>query len=417
MIVTCVSCNTRFRIPDDKVGPKGARVRCSRCQALFLVRRDDAPAGAASGPEPAPPDALPPPPQPAPARSAAGALEIELTSDPFALRSRAVGPAPVDPFALGGAETPAPSPAADPFAPVGAPDSFTTAALPFAPPPPGDPFAAAMPASFGGGIALEEGDRRRRTPMPGSLAALEQSDLPADFRTPGPSGLEVDDRRTEEQAVAAEPPPPPAESTPAPRPAAPPAGEATGTGATGTSTAGEPVRTRGSAVRRAFSVLVNSLSLALLLVLAGALYLYWTGGGKAALRAAVGRPPEGPFEAREVTSGLYDTAHGKPVLFIRGRVLSRHASPGPVRVRVELLDGKRRVAQGEGILGALPSPEEIWSASGPAEGERLQAAIRARAPARLDPGEVRPFLVVLWDYPADLRGLDLRVVAEPEPAG
>ncbi len=85
-------------------------------------------------------------------------------------------------------------------------------------------------------------------------------------------------------------------------------------------------------------------------------------------------------------------------------------------MRVEFLDGKRRVAQGEGILGAIPSPEEIWSLTGPAEAERLRAALAARAPARLAAGEA-PFLVVLWDYPADLRGLDLRVVTEPGPPG
>ena len=41
MIITCTSCQTRFRVADDRIGPKGARVRCSRCQALFVVRRED----------------------------------------------------------------------------------------------------------------------------------------------------------------------------------------------------------------------------------------------------------------------------------------------------------------------------------------------------------------------------------------
>jgi hypothetical protein len=165
-------------------------------------------------------------------------------------------------------------------------------------------------------------------------------------------------------------------------------------------------------VRRALAVLVNSLSLALLLALAAALFVYGKGGGSAALRATLGHR-EAPFEAQEVGSGLYDTATGKPVLFVRGRVLCRSGASGPVRVRVELLEGRRAVARGEGLLGAVPSPEEIWGSGEPADAGRLRAALAARAPARIPSGETRPFLVVLWEYPADLRGLDLRVVAEP----
>ncbi|MEK7704432.1 MAG: zinc-ribbon domain-containing protein [Myxococcota bacterium] len=37
MIVQCTSCGTRFRLDDDKIGPDGARVRCSRCQTSFNV--------------------------------------------------------------------------------------------------------------------------------------------------------------------------------------------------------------------------------------------------------------------------------------------------------------------------------------------------------------------------------------------
>lgn len=435
MIVTCNSCQTRFRIPDDRVGPKGARVRCSRCQALFLVRREEPPPLAL--PEPAPARAEPQPAEPPPAAARPAAqdpLDLDLTGDPFALSSRLPPPPPpADPFAAAPAGI---APALDPFAERAGPPplpanaspfaaaasgSLAAVGLPFGTPPPGDPFgtAGADPVagaiSGTGGIALEEGERRHRTAAP-TLAEISQADLASDFRTPGPSGLEVDDGRLPEPPTPAEPvpavpietvaapPQPPAPPPAIPRPA-PPAPE-------------EPAVTlRGRAMRRALSVLLNSLSLALLLVLAGALYVYWSGGGKSALLAAVGRQAAAPFEEQGVSSGLYDTARGRPVLFVRGRVQSRAEVRGPVRVRVELLDGKRRVAQGEGILGAIPSPEEIWSLTGPAEAERLRAALAARAPARLAAGEAPLFLVVLWDYPADLRGLDLRVVTEPGPPG
>lgn len=39
MIVTCESCQARFRLDDSKVGPEGAKVRCSKCSHTFVVKR------------------------------------------------------------------------------------------------------------------------------------------------------------------------------------------------------------------------------------------------------------------------------------------------------------------------------------------------------------------------------------------
>ena len=40
MIVHCTSCQAKFRIADEKIGPRGAKARCSRCQTVFAVHRD-----------------------------------------------------------------------------------------------------------------------------------------------------------------------------------------------------------------------------------------------------------------------------------------------------------------------------------------------------------------------------------------
>lgn len=64
MIVKCEQCQTRFKIPDDKVTDKGVKVRCTKCSHTFRVTRDMAqpPTAAAPGaPDPfakfgAPPD-------------------------------------------------------------------------------------------------------------------------------------------------------------------------------------------------------------------------------------------------------------------------------------------------------------------------------------------------------------------------
>lgn len=51
MIVKCEQCQTRFKIPDDKVTEKGVKVRCTKCQHTFRVMRESA-AGAAPEADP-----------------------------------------------------------------------------------------------------------------------------------------------------------------------------------------------------------------------------------------------------------------------------------------------------------------------------------------------------------------------------
>ncbi|NPC75606.1 paraquat-inducible protein A, partial [Corallococcus exiguus] len=43
MIVQCEQCQTRFKIPDEKVTEKGVKVRCTKCQNTFRVAREPAP--------------------------------------------------------------------------------------------------------------------------------------------------------------------------------------------------------------------------------------------------------------------------------------------------------------------------------------------------------------------------------------
>ena len=60
MIVTCPQCQTRFRIPDERVTAKGVKVRCTRCRHTFRVSRPAEPVEAAEDPfaQFSPPDAL-----------------------------------------------------------------------------------------------------------------------------------------------------------------------------------------------------------------------------------------------------------------------------------------------------------------------------------------------------------------------
>jgi predicted Zn finger-like uncharacterized protein len=41
MIVQCTACQAKFRIADEKVTPKGVKVRCSQCKNTFTVRKEE----------------------------------------------------------------------------------------------------------------------------------------------------------------------------------------------------------------------------------------------------------------------------------------------------------------------------------------------------------------------------------------
>jgi predicted Zn finger-like uncharacterized protein len=83
MIVQCQACQTKFRVPDEKFGEKAVKVRCSKCQSVFAVRRladgTAEPVGSATAAAPSPPPPV------ATATVSEPALAIPAPSaDPFA---------------------------------------------------------------------------------------------------------------------------------------------------------------------------------------------------------------------------------------------------------------------------------------------------------------------------------------------
>lgn len=63
MIVTCPSCETKFKVPAEAIPEAGRKVRCIKCQHVWLQKpepEDDAP----QVPDTPPPDLSPPPPPP-----------------------------------------------------------------------------------------------------------------------------------------------------------------------------------------------------------------------------------------------------------------------------------------------------------------------------------------------------------------
>jgi predicted Zn finger-like uncharacterized protein len=159
MVVVCTSCQARFRVADEKVGPRGARVRCTKCKTIFPV---SAPAPAEAAEAPPEPARLAPTPTPTPTP-----LPAPRRDDPFA------APAALD---VQGASAP-PSPgAADPFA------AFAVAA--------GESAAIPEPTPFPDGalpeptpIAAAKGRKRNGAPAStldeflGSLPVTNLADL------------------------------------------------------------------------------------------------------------------------------------------------------------------------------------------------------------------------------------------------
>lgn len=472
MIAACPTCSTRFRVADEKIGPLGARIRCTRCGKAFPVAPPQPPAPPAE-PVLESPRAetthVPPEPTgtggwPTGVLEASGAqhetgtgtgVGRALQEDPFASfaaygpgAAPAVGAAPVP-----GPTPPAPGPAATrpsrPATPAhdlgGSLPVTDLAALertgdnPLAPAPRPEEPAAAAPATAAGdgfgeaGLSLEE-----RTP-----AAMPVRDAPARWDDPdpsqaiavGPDGFqEVDLARgsalpdpafdphggeaTREVAIPEPPPPQPSAAADVAVGGATAGGAAEAPRPTGSVTLGAAVPSEPTAFARLTparvrSLAMNVLSLAALLAVTLGIVVWWRGEGLGALLRWPGAGPRA-VEIGPLSSGVYEGIRGQPVVFVRGVVRAmREAVPGPVEVRVVLERGGRALGTVTAVAGAIPGADELASVDSPDELAALRRRVEARAPARLDPGAALPFLAVLPLPEGDVGTLRFRV--EPIP--
>jgi hypothetical protein len=382
---------------------------------------------AAPGPDPF---AVPAPAPGDPFAAAAAAPGSELP-DPFAASQPAAGPAEAGPLAV--------TDLSDLLASVPAPEAPAPAEVA---PPPAAGIPPGGPADFDGGLSLED----RITPPPMPAAGRRGFDVGEGVpHTADPFGMDQGFGAYElgageegaSLALAGEPSPGPAAE--APPPAAPPAEAppplAAPLGAPGPVTPRPaapalPVpeervpRPRRSRLR---AVVVNTIALAALLLVAGTMLAVWRSGGPldaqalrpSRLLAALGHGSgAGPVLAQEIRSGAYERERGPPILFVRGKVVSRANAPiSGVKVAVEVVRAEVVVARGEAPAGAVPTPEELFHAVDAAALATLAETVAARAPAAVRPGEALPFLVAIADHPADLEGASLRVEVVAAGAG
>jgi hypothetical protein len=129
----------------------------------------------------------------------------------------------------------------------------------------------------------------------------------------------------------------------------------------------------------------------------------------------LGLTPKSDVVATRVVSGLYDTASGKPVFYVRGRVENRgHKAHGPVRVVAELVGDNGTDGKVEALAGAEPSPEDVYGLRSVADAEKLQRALQGvEAERRLLPGKSVPFFAVIAEPPPDLQRHRLHLRVEP----
>ena len=98
MIAVCPKCSARYRVDSARLGPEGAKLRCTKCSALFLVRVPNAPSqpaavtpafAAGALPVPAVRAAQTPSPIQTPMPSPADSGWIVLVADPEEARGKA----------------------------------------------------------------------------------------------------------------------------------------------------------------------------------------------------------------------------------------------------------------------------------------------------------------------------------------
>lgn len=219
MIVKCEQCQTRFKIPDDKVTDKGVKVRCTKCSHTFRVTRDMAQPATVTVPAIATPSAADPfarfgapaqPPDAEVTRPGVFALGVEATKGPPRAVSAppppayppapaypAAPPRPTDvPFDFGSLTPPGQTSPTVPSVPVFTPPpaaavtspfDFAAIARPTAAPAPPPPAASAFDFSNFAAPAVPPPPPAPPRPITGTTPALPAFDF-SQVAPPAPSG-------------------------------------------------------------------------------------------------------------------------------------------------------------------------------------------------------------------------------------
>ncbi len=450
MIVKCDQCQTRFKIPDDKVTEKGVKVRCTRCSHTFRVARAPDPFAAVKSPGVAPLPPAPPPVDTDPFASFSAPpppTSIEATRPGTfhegieASRSPAAG-APLQPVYSAQQDVPSgvfqqptrvsevprnllesrsiaqpgPLPLPSPVPPAAA---FETPSRPLSDFEPTVPLTASFPDPF----ALDPFPTEPPLPAaPSSAAPVAASSLLGDLPPADDQDFEVFDGAFPGIPPAPEPSSVIVARVTGPYAAAPAARDeasaetrtAVGRPSGRPEDMGMVERKKPGAVRKTLGLVLNLGLASFLLVALVSLGTIYLNGGKLDASALSLEPIKalfagaGDLVAVDVSNGLYDTRSGKPVFYVRGEVENRGDNSSPARVKVEIVDGALSVTQAEVRVGAAASPEELYLVGTDEDVAALGAKLDAKA-LTVKPGERQPFLVLFYEYPPQLADYRLKL--------
>jgi hypothetical protein len=123
--------------------------------------------------------------------------------------------------------------------------------------------------------------------------------------------------------------------------------------------------------------------------------------------------PTRPLVGKDLSNGLYETFDGHTLFFVRGEVENRGTAPVRVKASVALFEGEQRVKSAEGLVGEIPTSEELFTLKNAAAADALRTRLDASA-KDVAPGERAPFVVVFYDHPSDMGSFRLEVTFEAQ---
>lgn len=113
---------------------------------------------------------------------------------------------------------------------------------------------------------------------------------------------------------------------------------------------------------------------------------------------------------KDVTSGLYKSRNGREFFYIYGSVMNRGKQPSRAQVQAEIIEDDKAMGTARAVVGAVPTPEEIYNLQAPTDLDQLLKSISSRT-ANIEPGASAPFLVIFTEHPSNLYTFKLRVSA------
>ncbi len=119
--------------------------------------------------------------------------------------------------------------------------------------------------------------------------------------------------------------------------------------------------------------------------------------------------PRPALHARVQSTRLYETGTGRAVLFVQGEVENNTGRAARIDLEVQLKRGAQVSRSARSVAGTLPTAKEVFGISSPTAIDELLARQRSRA-APIPSGSVSPFGAIFYEFPEELSVANLAAV-------